>query len=247
MRNSMAPRARPGGSGDGLSPPRLPEPRRRDEDPITIDDHENSRHIAAPLRLLDYCLINDGAVCLILTSTERARDLKRPPVRISGIGARETYVESSLPNFFQRLLVRRLAGHRGRGLRDGGNRAPGCGCPDVLRQLQPHGAVQPGGHGFLRPRRGGAFVRDGRLKLVAACPPIRTAAIFPIVHAGMGPECGGRAPGARRRRRTPGARLPRQVRGGDAVHPFHHLHGRLTRRHEDTPMTPGFPYPSPTC
>jgi acetyl-CoA acetyltransferase len=44
--------------------------------PITIEDHESARFITAPLRLLDYCLINDGAVCIILTTTERARDFK---------------------------------------------------------------------------------------------------------------------------------------------------------------------------
>ncbi len=52
--------------------------------PISIEDHESARFITAPLRLLDYCLINDGAVCLILTSKERARDFKKPPVLISG-------------------------------------------------------------------------------------------------------------------------------------------------------------------
>ena len=40
--------------------------------PITIDEHETARPIVAPLRLLDYCLINDGAVCMILTTAERA-------------------------------------------------------------------------------------------------------------------------------------------------------------------------------
>ncbi len=67
--------------------------------PITIDDHESARPIVEPLRLLDYCLINDGAVCLILTTLERARDLKKPPVRISGFGARESYRDSSISNF----------------------------------------------------------------------------------------------------------------------------------------------------
>ena len=92
--------ARPGGSGDGLSPPRLPEPRRRDEDP----HHDRRprkfaahRRAAAPVGLLPdqrrRGLPDPEA------STERARGPKRPPVRISGIGARETYVESSLPNF----------------------------------------------------------------------------------------------------------------------------------------------------
>ena len=67
--------------------------------PITIDDHENARFIAAPLRLLDYCLINDGAVCLILTSRERAGDFSKPPVLISGFGAKETFSPSSIANF----------------------------------------------------------------------------------------------------------------------------------------------------
>ena len=67
--------------------------------PITIEDHESARFITAPLRLLDYCLINDGAVCLILTSKERARDFAKPPVLISGFGAQETFSPSSIANF----------------------------------------------------------------------------------------------------------------------------------------------------
>ena len=47
--------------------------------PMTIDDHEALALIVAPLRLLDYCLINDGAVCLILTTKERAADLASRP------------------------------------------------------------------------------------------------------------------------------------------------------------------------
>jgi acetyl-CoA acetyltransferase len=54
-------------------------------EPITVDDHQRSRYVCEPLHLLDYCLINDGAACVIVTTSERARDLKKAPVYISGM------------------------------------------------------------------------------------------------------------------------------------------------------------------
>ena len=54
--------------------------------PITIEDHQSSRFIAEPLRLFDYCLINDGSVALIVTTAERARDFPKAPVYIRGFG-----------------------------------------------------------------------------------------------------------------------------------------------------------------
>lgn len=58
--------------------------------PISIDDYLNSRYIAEPLCLYDYCLINDGGVCLIITTEERAKKLHVPLVEIGGI-ARSDY------------------------------------------------------------------------------------------------------------------------------------------------------------
>ena len=47
--------------------------------PITIEDHQTSRMIVDPLHLLDCCQESDGAVALVVTSAERARDLKQKP------------------------------------------------------------------------------------------------------------------------------------------------------------------------
>jgi acetyl-CoA acetyltransferase len=54
--------------------------------PITIEDHQNSRWIVEPLHLLDCCLISDGAVAIIVTSAERAKDMRKKPALIAGMG-----------------------------------------------------------------------------------------------------------------------------------------------------------------
>src|SRR5262249_15988189 len=61
-------------------------PRAMMRDPITVEDVLNSRLIAWPVHLLECCLVTDGGGALILTTAERARDFKRPPVYILGTG-----------------------------------------------------------------------------------------------------------------------------------------------------------------
>jgi acetyl-CoA acetyltransferase len=54
--------------------------------PLSIDDYLAANYIAEPLRLNDYCLINDGGVALIIMEAERARKTCRKPVYIKGLG-----------------------------------------------------------------------------------------------------------------------------------------------------------------
>lgn len=65
--------------------------------PYTLADYHSSRYICEPLHLLDYCLINDGGVALLLTSAERARDLARPPVYLRGYGMATALSGSTFP------------------------------------------------------------------------------------------------------------------------------------------------------
>lgn len=69
-------------------------------EPLTLEDHQNSRMIADPLRLLDCCLVSNGAVAVIVTGADRAAGLKQPPVHVRGWGqAHPGYVNHRGSNF----------------------------------------------------------------------------------------------------------------------------------------------------
>jgi acetyl-CoA acetyltransferase len=57
--------------------------------PITLEDHQQSRWIVEPLHLLDCCQESDGGQALVVTSLARARDLRQPPavIRAAAQGA----------------------------------------------------------------------------------------------------------------------------------------------------------------
>jgi acetyl-CoA acetyltransferase len=50
--------------------------------PMTLTDHQESRMVAEPFRLFDCCLENDGACAVVVTTEDRARDLRRTPVAV---------------------------------------------------------------------------------------------------------------------------------------------------------------------
>jgi acetyl-CoA acetyltransferase len=68
-------------------------------DPIGVQDVLNSRMICWPFNLLDCCLVTDAGGAAVLTSLERARDLKTRPVRLLGFGeAHDHQLISQMPD-----------------------------------------------------------------------------------------------------------------------------------------------------
>lgn len=131
--------------------------------PISIDDHERARRIVEPLGLLDYCLINDGAICIILTTADRAKDMKKPPVLVSGVGAQEAFTDSAISNFAQnfwydelQVVAKDVYGMAGVGPEDVDVFLPYDNfSPTVLFSLE--------GMGFCKQGESGAFVEGGTL------------------------------------------------------------------------------------
>jgi acetyl-CoA acetyltransferase len=136
--------------------------------PITIEDHQNSRFIAEPLHLFDYCLINDGSVALIVTSAERARDLPKPPVYVRGFGLATKLANSSLPpDDFWHAPMRQVAEQT---YAMAGVRHDDLDGLMIYDNFSPTVLFSLEGFGFCKPGESGAFVEDGRLELGGQFP-----------------------------------------------------------------------------
>src|SRR6185437_4255580 len=73
--------------------------------PITLEDHQNSRWIVEPLHLLDCCQETDGGQAILVTSLERARDLKQAPVVIEAAAQGMADDQQMMRSFYRDSLV----------------------------------------------------------------------------------------------------------------------------------------------
>ena len=140
--------------------------------PITSEDYWNARFICEPLRLYDYCLINDGGVALIVTSAERARDLIKPPTYISGYARSDNFDGSAFPKTdYWYPILQEVAGKVYQRANIDQDAVSGLMIydnftPTVLFSLE--------GLGFCKQGEGGEFVREGNLALDGGRWPTNT-------------------------------------------------------------------------
>src|SRR5947208_5740080 len=67
--------------------------------PLTIPEVLSARMISYPFTVRDICLVTDGGGAVIMTSAQRARSLKKPPVYVLGCGQAITHANiSSMPD-----------------------------------------------------------------------------------------------------------------------------------------------------
>ena len=162
---------------------------------LTMAEYLASPMIADPLRRYDCTRDADGAVALIVTSAERAKQLKRKPVHIMGAG-----VGHSIRHWHDKTLYDALDIQVAR---DTALKTAGIGIRDIDTAQFYDGfsilvIMQLESYGFCKPGEGGAFVADGQTKLTGKIP----------TNTG-----GGQLSGYYRQGFTPLAEAARQLRG----------------------------------
>lgn len=137
--------------------------------PMTLDDHQASRWIAEPLRLLDCALETDGACAVIVTATERAADLAKPPVRIlaaamgSGPFPANGFMWPEVDEMYSSYVADELYQAAGLGPNDVDvAELYDCFTYTLLAQIEDFG--------FCKKGEGGPFAASGGLTLGGAIP-----------------------------------------------------------------------------
>lgn len=156
----------------------LTRPKALMKKPMTLDDYFNARMIADPLCLFDFCLESDGAVAIITTSTDRARDLAQPPVLIhsaafGGDGVNSTQIPwaNSPDEYFVSGYSERVAKNL--------YATSDLGPSDIdVAQLYDHFGpmvlFQLEDYGFCARGESGEFVAEGNIRFNGGSLPVNT-------------------------------------------------------------------------
>jgi acetyl-CoA acetyltransferase len=142
------------------------------ERPITLEEHQASRWIVEPLRLLDCCQESDGAVAVVVTSPERARDLRQPPVRIAAAAQGASTDQQMMTRYYSEAITGLPEmGFVARQLYD----TAGIGPADVQTAVlydhfTPFVLTQLEEFGFCGRGEAKDFVKDGNIELGGGLP-----------------------------------------------------------------------------
>jgi acetyl-CoA acetyltransferase len=140
--------------------------------PLTIDEHQASRLIAEPMRLLDCCQETDGAQAIVVTSMERARKLRKAPVAVLGAAQGATNQPYAMMPFYEGDLLRvPELGIAARELqRQSGLSVKEADVAVLYDHFTPYVLLQLEELGICKPGQASHFVKDGGLDLGGPLP-----------------------------------------------------------------------------
>lgn len=132
---------------------------------VTVDDVLSSRMICKPLHLLDCCVETDNANCIIVTTIDRAKDLKHTPAQILSVVGR--CCKPRIDNHYQSGPITTVAGHYAKDIL-----WPNAGVgPEDIQVTGSYDAftfttmLQLEDYGFCKKGEGGEYVSSGAMRL----------------------------------------------------------------------------------
>ncbi len=135
---------------------------------FTLDDHQASRMVVDPFRLLDCCRDTDGGVCVIVTSLDRARDLASTPVVVAGIGTGHNMRNWWTGDVYD--LHDDIAPAKERAFGQAGITVDDVDVAALYDPFTISVIMQLEAYGFCEPGEGGPFVAAGATRLDGAIP-----------------------------------------------------------------------------
>ena len=134
---------------------------------LTLEDYRAGRPIVDPFNLYDCSLRTDAGGAIIVTSMERAKDLRKAPVKISGFGTHNNvsgwFHEDNMVNTAAIQSSKKAYSMAGLGPKDvDAFEVYDCFTYMVLVQLEDYGFCEKG--------EGGPFAESGALRLDGALP-----------------------------------------------------------------------------
>ncbi len=162
-----------------------PEAIMRGRGPFTPDDVLAAPPVVEPFTLLDLCLASEGGAAMVVTTLERARDLRRPPVVVLGAGMewlRQQYVDPA--RYEEVWSIGAEAGAKAFG-------QAGLGPPDVdVAQLYDVNSFEVARQfevlGFCGPGEGGAFAAQVGIGSEGKLPTCTDGGLMAFSHIGWG-------------------------------------------------------------
>ncbi|WP_122816876.1 acetyl-CoA acetyltransferase [Nocardioides pantholopis] len=134
---------------------------------LSVEDVLGSTMISSPLTAADCCLVTDGGGAVVVTSLERARDLKRKPVEVLGYGERTTNTSFTA---VADLTVPGAAGSGADAFGRAGITAADVDVLEVYDSFTITAALSVEGLGFCGPGEVLDFIADGRIRPGGALP-----------------------------------------------------------------------------
>lgn len=134
---------------------------------ITIDDVLKSKMVSDPLHVLDCAIISDGGAALVLTSAERAKDLRNKPVYLLGAG------EYHLPEQVSEQISLTESGCKisgERAFKMAGITPKDVNVAELYDCFSISVILQLEGLGFVKKGEGGGFAAEGRIELNGDLP-----------------------------------------------------------------------------